>query len=45
MFYPKQATSPVSPVSSLSVYPSGRPFREVVTVRTPLMGTQQESCV
>ncbi|XP_026479796.1 synaptogenesis protein syg-2 [Ctenocephalides felis] len=42
----RQVTSPlVSPVSSLSVYPSGRPFREVVTVRTPLMGTQQESCV
>lgn len=40
-------TSPiVSPVSS--IFPSTKPgiyHREVVTVRTPLMGCQQESCV
>ncbi|KAK9753864.1 hypothetical protein QE152_g1719 [Popillia japonica] len=41
------ASSPVvSPVSSL--FPPSKPSlyqREIVTVRTPLMGCQQESCV
>ena len=43
----KSLTSPmVSPVSSLfPAAKTGLYHREVVTVRTPLMGCQQESCV
>lgn len=41
-----KTTSPmISPASALFPAKQGLYHREVVTVRTPLMGCQQESCV
>lgn len=42
---PPSAISPSSTISTSLQYPS-KPFsREIVTIRTPLIYTQQESCV
>ncbi|XP_050301674.1 nephrin isoform X2 [Anthonomus grandis grandis] len=43
---PNSRTSPIiSPVTAIFPITKGMYHREVVTVRTPLMGCQQESCV